>query len=156
MPDMTPAEMERRLADLWAAFDEAGGRGVELAEEIDRLQAALDRHEASWFYDNNNDDNDNDNQTGDDMAFERTAWLCHVAFQSHMHCHMGDALEACLDAVVTEGLAHWVKHPDTAGELPVGEVAYLNGMNIAERQFVRAQATSLLGAAVKASDNFNK
>lgn len=48
MPDMTPAEMERRLADLWAAFDEAGGRGVELAEEIDRLQAALDRHEANW------------------------------------------------------------------------------------------------------------
>lgn len=90
-----------------------------------------------------------------DMTPERTAWLCHVAFQSHMHCHMGEALDACLDALVVEVLAHWVKHPDTAGELPVGTVAYLNGLGIAERQFVRAQATSLLRGAVKASDNFN-
>ena len=90
-----------------------------------------------------------------DLTPERKAWLCHVAFQSHMYGHMGEALDACLDALVVEVLAYWVKHPDTAGELPVGEVAYLNGLGIAERQFVRAQATSLLRAATKASNLFN-
>ena len=91
-----------------------------------------------------------------DMTPERTAWLCHVAFHCRMYGHMDEALNACLDSLVDGVLAHWVKHPDTAGELPVGEVDFLNGLNTYESQYVRAMATSLLGAAVKASNFFNK
>ena len=42
---MTLNEMTIKLEKLREAFTNSGGRGVELAEEIDRLQAEIDARE---------------------------------------------------------------------------------------------------------------
>lgn len=40
------AELEKEKAPLWKAFDAAGGRGVELAEEIDALEKRIENLQA--------------------------------------------------------------------------------------------------------------
>lgn len=93
-----------------------------------------------------------------DLTPERKAWLCHVAIHSATNgVSAGEALDACLDAAVIAVLGHWSKYakPHEVGELPVGTVAYLNGMNETERQYVRVMAVMQIRSAVKASDNFN-
>lgn len=40
---MSTNEKRERLAQLWAAFDLAGGRGIEIAEEIDLLTMEIEK-----------------------------------------------------------------------------------------------------------------
>ena len=90
------------------------------------------------------------------MTAERTAWLCHVATQSQPpYRDMREALMSCLDGLVVEVLHHWSRYPDTAGELPVGTVAYLNGLNAAAQQLVQTMADSLLRTAARTSDELD-
>lgn len=54
------AELERRREELWLVFEHNGGRGIELAEEIDELdrqiaEAKGEPHELDEYLDNWNE-----------------------------------------------------------------------------------------------------